>query len=204
MWHLPADFWKVIEKGIHHLSQDTQESISPPLPFQISVNPITNHLRAAFKEQNSIKWTNIYKGRVSYKWQKFSTAHVCLKGLNLRAQEWGPKFATAMWDHSLRIWQFHNDAFHSDTHAQIKHYKLEEPERYKTRLRSRHIELKPLLHLFQQKHFDSPDMVNGLWCDSQKCQTDLVKILMDESESRITSTYNGRIPWYLTTRAGIG
>jgi hypothetical protein len=64
MWRLPEDFWTAIEKGIQHLSQDTQESTSPPLPFQISVNPIRNHLRAAFKEQHSIKWTKIYKVRL--------------------------------------------------------------------------------------------------------------------------------------------
>jgi hypothetical protein len=44
MWRLPAEFWTAIEKGIQHLSQDTQESTSPPLPFKISVNPIRNHL----------------------------------------------------------------------------------------------------------------------------------------------------------------
>jgi hypothetical protein len=59
MWRLPVDFWTAIEKGIQHLSQDTQESTSPPLHFQILVNQIRNHLRAAFKEQNSIKWMNI-------------------------------------------------------------------------------------------------------------------------------------------------
>jgi hypothetical protein len=67
MWRLPADFWTAIEKGIQHLSQDNQESTIPPLPFQISVNPIRNHLREAFKEQNSIKWTDIYRGRLSHK-----------------------------------------------------------------------------------------------------------------------------------------
>jgi hypothetical protein len=116
MWHLPADFWTSIEKEIQHLSQDTEESTSPPLPFQISVNPIRNHLIAAFKEQNSIKWMNIYKGRLSHEWQKFTTANVCSKWLDLRAQEWGPKFVTAMWDHSLQIWQCSNDAFHAEIH----------------------------------------------------------------------------------------
>jgi hypothetical protein len=120
MWRLPADFWIGIEKGIQHLSQDTQESTSPPLPFQISVNPIRNHLRAALKEKNSIKWMNTYKGCLSHKWQKFATAHVRWKRLDLGAQEWGPKFVPAMWDHSLRIWQFRNDAFHADTNAQAK------------------------------------------------------------------------------------
>jgi hypothetical protein len=45
-----------------------------------------------------------------------------------------------------------NDAFHADTNAQVKRYKLEELEREKARLRSRHTELKPLLHLFEQTH----------------------------------------------------
>jgi hypothetical protein len=53
-------------------------------------------------------------------------------------------------DHSLRIWQFHNDAFHADANVQVKRYKVEELEREKMLLRSRHTELKPLLHLFQQ------------------------------------------------------
>jgi hypothetical protein len=58
------------------------------------------------------------------------------------------------------MWQFRNDAFCADTNAQVKRYKLEELETEKTSLRSRHTELKPLLHLFQQKKFDSPDTVN--------------------------------------------
>jgi hypothetical protein len=50
MWRLPADFWTAIEKGLHHLPSDLKESMSPALTFQISVNPIRNHLRAAFQE----------------------------------------------------------------------------------------------------------------------------------------------------------
>jgi hypothetical protein len=170
----------------------------------MSVNPIRNHLRAAFKEQNSINWTNIYKGRLSHKLQKSATAHVRSKWLDLQAQEWAPKFATAMWDHSLRIWQFRNDAFHSYTNAHVKCYKLEELERKETRLRSGHTELKPLLHIFQQQKFDSPYMVNGLPYNSQKFWTALTKLFLDEAESRLPSTDNELIPWYLTTRAGIG
>jgi hypothetical protein len=49
-----------------------------------------------------------------------------LKKLDLRAQEWGPKFVTAIWDHSLRIWQFLNDAFHGDVNTQVKRYEIEE------------------------------------------------------------------------------
>jgi hypothetical protein len=76
MWRLPADFWTALEKGLHHLPRDIKESTSPTLPFQISVNPIRKHLRAAFQEQNSIKWTNLLKRRMAHKWQQFATAHV--------------------------------------------------------------------------------------------------------------------------------
>jgi hypothetical protein len=94
--------------AISNVSQPNQES--PP---------------SSLKEENSIKWTHIYKGRLSHKWQQFATAHVRSKRLDLRAQEWSPKFVTAMWDHSLRIWQFRNYSFNSDTKAQFKLYKLE-------------------------------------------------------------------------------
>jgi hypothetical protein len=82
MWRLPADFWTAIEKGLHHLPSDLKESTSPTLPFQISVNPSRNHLRAAFQEQNSIKWTNLLKGRMSHRWQQFTTVHVRSKKLD--------------------------------------------------------------------------------------------------------------------------
>jgi hypothetical protein len=129
MWRLESDFWTAMEKGLQHLSRYIQESISPSLPFQKFVSPIRNHRRKAFQEQNSIKWKNLLKGRMSHKWRQFATAHVRSKKLNLRAQELGPKFATAMWDHSLRIWQFRNDYFHGNTNTQVKRYKLEELER---------------------------------------------------------------------------
>jgi hypothetical protein len=193
MWKLPADFWTAIKKGLHHLNTDLKESTSPPLPFQISVNPIRNHLQAAFQEQNTIKWTSLLKGRMSHRWQQFATAHIRSKKLDLQAQEWGPKFITALWDHSPRIWQFHNATFHGDADTQVKRYKLEELEREKIQTRTRYIELRSLLHRFQQKHFDSPDTVNNLRYDSQKCWT-----------SRLPSNDTNLLPRYLTTRAGIG
>jgi hypothetical protein len=54
-----------------------------------------------------------------------------VKKLDLRAQEWGPESITALWDHSLQIWHFRNDAFHGYANTQVKRYKLEELEREK-------------------------------------------------------------------------
>jgi hypothetical protein len=141
---------------------------------------------------------------MSHRWQQFATPHIRSKKLDLRAQEWGPKLITALWDHSLQIWHFRNDAFHGDTNTQVKRYKLEEIEREKTQLRKRYIELQTILHRFQQKHFECPDMVNNLRCDSQKCLTDLAKLFPDEAASRSASTDNELPPRYLTTRSGIG
>jgi hypothetical protein len=87
LWRLPADFWTALEKGLQHLPRDIKESTSPTLPFQISVNPIRNHIQAAFQEKNSIKWTNLLKGRMSHKWQQFATADIRSKKLDLCAQE---------------------------------------------------------------------------------------------------------------------
>jgi dGTP triphosphohydrolase len=126
------------------------------------------------------------------------------KKVDLHAQEWGPKFITALWDHSLRIWHFRNDAFHRYTNTQVKRYQLEELERKKTQLWKRYTELQTILHRFQQKHFESPDTVNNLRYDSQKCLTALAKLFLDEAESRLPSTDNELLPRYLTTRAGIG
>jgi hypothetical protein len=122
-----------------------------------------------------------------------------VKKLDLWAQEWGPKFITALWDHSLRIWYFRNDAFHEDANTQVKRYKLQELEREKARLRDRHTELQTIVHRSQQKHFESPDTVNILRYDSQKCWTALAKLFLDEAESRLPYTDNELLPRYLTT-----
>jgi hypothetical protein len=151
-----------------------------------------------------IKWSNLLKGRMSHRWQQFATAHVRSNKLDLRAQEWGPKFITSLWENSLWIWKFHNDAFHGDANAQVKRHKLEELEREKTQTWTRYIELQSLLHCFQQKHFESPDTVNNLRYDSQKCWTALAKLFLHEAVSRSPSNDTDLVPRYLTTRAGIG
>jgi hypothetical protein len=127
-----------------------------------------------------------------------------VKKLYLRAQEWGPKFITALWEHSLRIWHFRNDAFHGDATAKVKCYKLEELKREKTHTQKRYIKLQSLLHRFQQKHFESPNTVNNIRYDSQKCWTALAKLFLHEAASRSPSTDTELLPQYLTTQAGIG
>jgi hypothetical protein len=134
-----------------------------------------------------------------HRWQQFATAHVRSKKLDLRAQEWDPKFITALWEHPLRIWHFRNDAFHGDATTQVRSYKIEELERGKPHTRTRYIELQSLLHRFQQKHFESTDTVNNIRYDSQKCWTALAKLFLDEAASRLPSNDTDLLPHYLTT-----
>jgi hypothetical protein len=51
----------------------------------------------------------------------------------------------------------------------------------KTQIQKRYIELQPTLHHFQQKQFESPDTVNNLRYDSQKCWTALAKLFINEA-----------------------
>jgi hypothetical protein len=104
----------------------------------------------------------------------------------------------------FQIWHFRNAAFHGEANTQVKHYKLEELERKKTQIWKRYIELQPILHRFQHTHFESPNTVNNLIYDSQKCWTALPNLFLDEVASRSSSTYNELQPRYLTTRSGIG
>jgi hypothetical protein len=204
MWRLPADFWKSIEKGLHHLPSDLKESMIPTLPFQISVDPIRNHLRAAFQETNSIKWMNLLKGRMSHRWQQFAMAHVRSKNSTYGHNNGAPNSSLLCGTIPFEYGIFANDAFHGDANTQVKRYKLEELERKKTQIWKRYIELQPILHRFQHKQFESPDTVNNLRYDSQKCCTALAKLFIDEAASRSPSTDNELLPQHLTTRAGIG
>jgi hypothetical protein len=68
-------------------------------------------------------------------------------------------------------------------------------------LRYRHTELKPLLHLFQQKHVNNPDKVNTIRYDSQQCWTSIAKLFLDEAESKLPSTDNEVLTRYLTLQA---
>jgi hypothetical protein len=45
---------------------------------------------------------------------------ICDIAMSVRVRVWHVK------KRRVQIWQFHNDASHSDTNTQVKHYKLEE------------------------------------------------------------------------------
>jgi hypothetical protein len=77
------------------------------------------------KKQTAIGLKNLLKGSISSSWHTYIATHIRAKRLNTEAEEWAPKFVISLWDHTLRMWQYHINAFHASNDTNIKWYKLE-------------------------------------------------------------------------------
>jgi hypothetical protein len=103
-----------------------RESSSPfPGTFK---NP-RNLLRQAFREQDEIGWSGIFKGRIAMQWKVYTAQHMNAKEVKLKMQEWAPKLINAMWDHTTRLWHYHNDAIHSRYTKQVAQLNIDTLER---------------------------------------------------------------------------
>jgi hypothetical protein len=190
-WQIYGPQWKR-GSNTSHKTHKNPPTI-PPVPFQTSVNPIRNHLRAAFKQHNSIKWTNgSLQGKLVMQVATICRGKCPLKtiepmspimGSNIRHITMGqPPMDT--------VWQFRKDAFNSDSNAQVKRYKLEELEQEKHASDS---------HIWNSNHYCIYSSRNISMKDSQKCWTSLAKLFFDDAESRLpSSTDNALLPRYCT------
>jgi hypothetical protein len=104
----------------------------------------------------------VLEGRISTWWQDYVTAHLKATKSHLKADEWATKFVAALWEHTLRIWQYRNDAFHADSEVQTKRYKLEALGRNKAQIRARFVTLQARLHEYQTTHFSNPERIYDL------------------------------------------
>jgi hypothetical protein len=114
VWHLPNDFWTAMEKGVVDIINHKGTPNNVPLPFTVSAHPGRMQLREASKQQSKIGWINVLKGRLSIRRQDYVTAHLKATKPRLKADEWETQFVAALWEHTRRIWQYRNDAFHAD------------------------------------------------------------------------------------------
>jgi hypothetical protein len=138
----------------------------------------------ASKQQSKIGWINVLKEHLSTQWQDYVTAHLKVTKLHLKADEWTTKFVAALWEHTLRIWQYRNDAFHADNEVQTKRYTLEALGRNKAQIRARFVTLQARLHEYQTTHFSHLERIDDLQYDSQCCWATLY---VDEAENRLPS-----------------
>jgi hypothetical protein len=156
VWHLPNEFWITLEKGVAHTTNHVGTTIDTPLPFTISTNPGRMQLWEAFKEQSKIGWINVLKDCLSTRWKDYVVSHLKSAELRLKADEWTANFVAAVWEHTLRIWKYRNDAFHAENEAQTKHYKVEALGWYKIQICARFLSLQNRLHEYQAIHFARP------------------------------------------------
>jgi hypothetical protein len=141
-------------------------------------------LRQAFREQDEIRWSGLFKGRVAMQWKVYTEQHPNAKDIKLKIQERASKLINAMWDHTTRIWHYRNDAVHSRYSKQVALFNIDALEREKERIKNKHEEMRHKLHDFQSKHLERLADIEQLHYNRHKCWADLARLYLDEAENR--------------------
>jgi hypothetical protein len=69
-WKMPHDFWTAIEKGLQHYTRNaSQNNKGVAAAFPGTFNIPWNLLRQAFREQDEIGWSGMFKGRITAQWK---------------------------------------------------------------------------------------------------------------------------------------
>jgi hypothetical protein len=121
-------FCTAMEKGLHGYTR-APKGDDIVTPFAPTYNNRRNHLKLAFREQDTIGWDNLIKGRVGRQWIEYVKQHINNENVKLKALDWAPKMIQALWDHMLRLWQYQNNAPHENDTKKEKQYKLEALDR---------------------------------------------------------------------------
>jgi hypothetical protein len=167
---MPPDFWTTIEKGLQHNTRNASQNnkgAAAPLPGTLN-NP-HNLLIQAFREQDGIGWSGMFKGRIATQWKVYTAQHMNAKGITLKMQEWSPKFIKAMWEHTTCLWHYRSNAVHSRDTKQVAQFKIDALEREKDRIKNKHEELQHKIHEFQSRHMERLVYIEQLHYNGQKC-----------------------------------
>jgi hypothetical protein len=185
-WTMPPDFWTAIEKGLQYDTRNaSQNNKGAAAPFPGTFNNPRNLLRQAFREQDEIGWSGIFKGRIATQWKVYIVQHLAAKRIKLKMQEWAPKLINTIWDHTTHLWHYRNDAVHSRDNKQAAQFKITALEREKERIKIKHEELRHMLHAFQSRHLERRVAIAELHYNGQKWLAELARLYLDESENRI-------------------
>jgi hypothetical protein len=131
-WKMPPDFWIAIEKGLQHYTRNaSQNNKGAAGTFPGTFNNPRNLLRRAFREQDEIGWSEIFKRRIATQWEVYTAQHLAEKGITLKMQELASTLINAMWDHTTRLWHYRNDAVHSRGSKHADQFKIDALERGK-------------------------------------------------------------------------
>jgi hypothetical protein len=116
------------EKGLNGYTRAPDDDAITS-PFPPTNNNRRNHLKLAFREQDTIGWDNLIKGRMGRQWIEYVKQHIHNENNKLKESDWAPKMIQALWDHMLRLWQYWNDALHENDTKKVVQFKVEATDR---------------------------------------------------------------------------
>jgi hypothetical protein len=74
--------------------------------------------------------------------------HFQTNGSKLTGQECITKLIMSLWEHMYRLWMYHNNRYHENTHQQVSRYKMEALDRRYDEMWEKHTGLIERLHDF--------------------------------------------------------
>jgi hypothetical protein len=173
-------------KGLQHYTRNaSQNNKGAAEPFPGTFNNPRNLLRQAFREQDEIGWSGMFKGRIATQWKVYISQHMNAKGIKLKIQEWATIFINSMWEHTTCLWHCRNDAVHSRDTRQVAQFKIDALEREKNRIKNKHKELRHKIHEFQSMHLERLVDIEQLHYNEQRFWAELARLYLDEEENHI-------------------
>jgi hypothetical protein len=122
------EIWAAIEHGvsffnIHQERKDTPRHITP---FPRTLQPRDILLNDAFAAQSKIGWGNFLKGIITQKWSKLLRP----KRKQDMREAYEQSLIKAIWQHSVRQWDFINEESQKDETRSVAEYKQHAPCKY--------------------------------------------------------------------------
>jgi hypothetical protein len=184
---IPPYFWIAIEKGINHcaahpLKRD-KEDMSPESqkPFSTMIYTPRNILQVAFRKQSHLCWENFLKGIICIEWCAYIKHHLASSNIKKDYQEWSTKIILALWEHTYRVWTFHNTVHHKDNQGRVVRYKEDSLARRIDIIWPRKDEVGSRLHVFQLTHFNEREKNTNLPYESKRCWANLTEHYQEEA-----------------------
>jgi hypothetical protein len=92
------------------------DTLPPTTPSQSnSSSETTLATMAAFKEQSSLGWDQLLRGRVSKLWKEAYSQVLLMKQSRVNKDQWSSKLVTLLLDFSLTLWRFCCNLLHGRT-----------------------------------------------------------------------------------------
>jgi hypothetical protein len=177
--------------------------IDPSPSFGPTFYTPRNRLKVAFCAQSRIGWDNFLKGRLSQDWITCMDHHFQSNGSKLTGQECITKLIMSLWEHMDRLWTYHNNRYHKNTHQQVARYKMEALDRRYNEIWEKHTGLIDRIHDFQSKHFENRQQIGNLNYESKICWVNLAEQYINKASSPIRSEIY-TLSKFLGARNGVG